>query len=126
MTAVALGVAACAGDRSSRAECEEAEAAGYPALEDLAETALPDVEYDLQRWSHCAEDDGGRAYPTVTVTLEKGQSKLDARALLVAAGWDATDGSEWVFRKGEFEASISGVAPPRRTEILIQPPAPLG
>ena len=60
----------------------------------------------------------------MTVVLEGGQSKAKARELLVAAGWQPTERSEWEFRKGDQEASISGVAPPQRTEVLFQSSTP--
>jgi hypothetical protein len=117
-------MASCTSGGESRAECEKTEAAVYPALEELAEMALPEVDYELQRWSHCAEDDGGVAHPTVTVILEEGQSKREARDLLNAAGWTAMNDNDWVFSNGDYFASISRVTPPPRTEVTFRPPSP--
>lgn len=116
----ACSLMACSDAGSELAQCEEVEAAGYPALEEMAADSLPGVEYEVHRWSKCLEDDGGVAWPSVTVVLGKGQSKAEARELLVAAGWQPTERSEWELRKGDQQASISGVAPPQRTEVLFQ------
>ena len=115
---------ACSGSGSERAECEEEEAVGFPAMEELARASLPGLDYELQRWSHCPEDDGGFPRPTVTVVLEKGQGKAEARELLIETGWQQTERSEWQFRQGYYEANIWGVAPPRRTGVRFAPPTP--
>lgn len=113
-------LAACSGAESELAQCQESDAAAYPALEELAADSLPGVDYEVHRWSKCLKDDGGVAWPSVTVVLEKGRSKAEARGLLLDAGWQPTDRSEWRFQRDEHEASISGAAPPQRTEILFQ------
>jgi hypothetical protein len=126
--AVALAAAcllmACSDSGSERAECEEEEAIGFPAMEALASDSLPGVDYESHRWSHCAEDDGGFPRPTVTVVLEKGQSKAEARELLVETGWQQTERSEWEFRQGYHQAGISGMVGPRRTVVSFAPPTP--